>query len=367
MATPRVKRPFSGFASDPSQRQITSFFARDESETFPSSTAGAEHHVPPKAPLLPPSVQANLLSVGMRVRKSVPEGYKTGKDIDGEDYVADTRQSPAAAPSRTATAPPTRQPSGSTIYSSYPADTRYAPAASAACGVQELLPFCGLYKVGGLGVQSFGEGDSEAPLFAQSLFSGMGEDADGCGGGDDDELSEPPSLTSSQDTVLSTASAASTAASSIRPPSTRDDAFPKHSATSSTRKRVHNSEEAQAVNWSVHEDVIRPAGSSVNTWLSAAPSTAFYQRGRRVLAMPRRRQHSLQQQHQPPADEQPQGQFWPSLKPSGQQHGGGVHIADQENTSMIGGGGDADFDEAGFLDISILAEAGRHDTEMGGM
>ncbi|KAJ2981996.1 hypothetical protein NUW58_g6543 [Xylaria curta] len=68
MSAPRTKRQFAGAASDPAQRQITSFFtAASSSPNLPSTTQRRD-----SAPSLPASVQANLLSVGMRIRKSVP-------------------------------------------------------------------------------------------------------------------------------------------------------------------------------------------------------------------------------------------------------------------------------------------------------
>lgn len=56
------KRPF--------QPSITSYFGRSVIDTDPSKPS-----IPVSA--LPANVQSNLLNVGMRVRKSVPEGYKT--------------------------------------------------------------------------------------------------------------------------------------------------------------------------------------------------------------------------------------------------------------------------------------------------
>lgn len=105
MSHPRAKRPFAGAAADPAQRQITSF-------------AGVD--APPPPPRLPSAVQADLLSVGMRVRKSVPEGYKTAAR-SAFRLLTDATPAPHRAP-------PT-----------------------------ELLPFCGLNKVGGLAAQPAGD------------------------------------------------------------------------------------------------------------------------------------------------------------------------------------------------------------------
>lgn len=125
MSTPRVKRPFAGAASDPSQRQITSFFgARSSAATSPAPDAATI-----RSPPLPASVESNLLSVGMRIRKSVPEGYK----VSGTSaFKLWTDNTPLPTSSRPA-----------------------APSSSAAHRAvsRELLPFCGINKVGGLDVQ----------------------------------------------------------------------------------------------------------------------------------------------------------------------------------------------------------------------
>ena len=81
----------------------------------------------PRSPPLPPNVQANLLSVGMRVRKSVPEGYKTGS------YSAFTLFSDSTPVNQTQE-PKIRK-----------------PVARPRAG--ELAPFCGIMKVGGLSQQ----------------------------------------------------------------------------------------------------------------------------------------------------------------------------------------------------------------------
>ncbi|GAO14038.1 uncharacterized protein UV8b_01874 [Ustilaginoidea virens] len=112
MSAPRTKRPFAGASADPSQRQITSFFPRAADDAAQPA---------PRQPLLPSSVQANLLSVGMRVRKSVPEGYKT---------------------------------TGTSAFKLWTDNTAVAPRAAAMrAASRELLPFCGINKVGGLDAQ----------------------------------------------------------------------------------------------------------------------------------------------------------------------------------------------------------------------
>lgn len=121
MSNPRVKRPFAGASSDPAQRQITSFF---------NPRASADLSVESEllqSPPLPANIQSNLLSVGMRVRKSVPEGYKTSTHSAFKLW-SDNTPLPRPAPS-------------SASSTSYRAASR------------ELLPFCGINRVGGLDSQ----------------------------------------------------------------------------------------------------------------------------------------------------------------------------------------------------------------------
>ncbi|KAK0387680.1 hypothetical protein NLU13_3925 [Sarocladium strictum] len=117
MSNPRIKRPFAGAASDPSQRQITSFF--NARTSFAEQTSE-----PSRQPVLPSSVQSNLLSVGMRIRKSVPEGYKTVGHSAFKLWTDNTT----------------------------PAAVRSASTSSKVVG-RELLPFCGINKVGGMDTQ----------------------------------------------------------------------------------------------------------------------------------------------------------------------------------------------------------------------
>ena len=103
----RSKRPF--------QPNITSYFSRDpfapecDIDAFPAS----EHFS--SSPQLPASFQASLLNVGMRVRKSVSEGYrgrtKAVKQLDGTQ------------------------------------------AQSVLSGSSGLVPYCGILKIGGHSIQ----------------------------------------------------------------------------------------------------------------------------------------------------------------------------------------------------------------------
>jgi hypothetical protein len=120
-----AKRPYAG-----SQPRISSYFLQSPSSASPTTTYSISHLSPTspadtRSPPLPPSVQANLLSVGMRVRKSVPEGYKTG-----------TAFSLFSDPT------PIRPPQEQKVKKTGP-----RPRA------RELTPFCGIMKVGGLAQQ----------------------------------------------------------------------------------------------------------------------------------------------------------------------------------------------------------------------
>ena len=89
------------------------------------------------SPSLPAETQASLLSVGMRVRKSVPEGYKTHKTMPTEEFPFPSTAPAGAAPAR---------PAYNTTNS------------------RELAPWCGLHKVGGFSSQgSFDAPPSSAP------------------------------------------------------------------------------------------------------------------------------------------------------------------------------------------------------------
>lgn len=190
MSAPRTKRPFAGAASDPAQRQITSFFSANNSQPLQgnnSSTGVRSPHA--TAPVLPASVQSNLLSVGMRVRKSVPEGYKTisqgGFSVWSE------------------------QPQKPTMSAVDKRDVRAARVVHAAAS-RELLPFCGIHSVGGMGNQSD---------FATAASSYV------------PDLADLPGLSSSQESVESVDSFAT--------------------AVANNRKRVYGDEDADLgpVSW----------------------------------------------------------------------------------------------------------------------
>lgn len=88
-------------------------------------------------PTLPALVQSNLLNVGMRIRKAVPEGYKTGSGCGGFTLFSDTK-----AVSKTTMSRPGQ------------VQKRNYTGSNEANTSKELTPFCGIMKVGGMAVQT---------------------------------------------------------------------------------------------------------------------------------------------------------------------------------------------------------------------
>ncbi|KAK1065746.1 hypothetical protein LTR33_011756 [Friedmanniomyces endolithicus] len=125
-----------------------------------------------RSPLSPPldaATQASLLSVGMRIRKSVPEGYKTHKTmgLDGFPFPS--------------TAPAIASASSKSSHNDTAANSR------------DLMPFCGLHKTGGLAYQP----QAYMPLSSAPAAAGVRQ-AYG--------TAFTPGLTSSQQTIASTQS-----------------------------------------------------------------------------------------------------------------------------------------------------------------
>ena len=115
------------------QTPITNYFLASTSGSESRSNLSSNHqHAPPAPtlnPTLPDKIQSSLLQVGMRVRKAVPEGYKT------------TEKTTKLAPhiNRAIHYPPAL----STTTNSE--STRAAT---------ELMPLCGMFKVGNFGMQT---------------------------------------------------------------------------------------------------------------------------------------------------------------------------------------------------------------------
>jgi hypothetical protein len=142
-----AKRPYAGSHS---QSTITSYFPTTSSSTssqtslFQTNSAVRSDTSTLSPPTLPPLVQSNLLSVGMRVRKSVLEGYKTG--LRKHNYLGGGGAGWRFLDSAPAT-PPT---------------SFKTQVGSTATSRRELTPFCGIMKVGGMAVQGWDQ-DEEVP------------------------------------------------------------------------------------------------------------------------------------------------------------------------------------------------------------
>ncbi|KAK3898500.1 ribonucleotide reductase inhibitor-domain-containing protein [Staphylotrichum tortipilum] len=302
MTGPRTKRQFAGAASDPAQRQITSFFAKTSSTGASNPALHPSHnHAALNGPVIPDQVQTDLLTVGMRVRKAIPEGYKTGAVYSAFTLWADDMNNSTAANSNDGSTTP-RIPYTSTM--------------------RELEPFCGLNKVGGLAFQ---------PAHTTPSYDD-----------DDFAMSAPPSLTSSQDTLASTASFSSSFPST---PYNFNTVPPTRTDSTTTRKRIFTVDEDDASSVSLpyrgrfrlpqeqdgadcdEEEEISPR--------SLAPPRRSWE-NERVLAVPRRARQK--------------GGVASAL-------GGGVGAAGQEeNVVMMMGrkGQDGnDFEEASFLDYAL--------------
>ncbi|KAI1199137.1 ribonucleotide reductase inhibitor-domain-containing protein [Nemania serpens] len=279
MSAPRTKRQFAGAASDPAQRHITSFFTTSapnhnnysiSSQTSsPSLSTAQGRDSPHHQPHIPASVQANLLSVGMRVRKSVPEGYKTG-DYNAFVLWDDSDANPAAAAAAAAAgALGEGQRSRANAFSS----------------PRELLPFCGIHKVGGLDTQpdvvqrpttqsmpgnAHSGGASTTMTMTRPIVyhPSFGADASDDDDDDDDEM---PGLTSSQESVESSASGPPI------PPATTTTTMP--GARARKRYFVEDEDEGgfagqQFAPWRYHPNTLAPVAgrSNENGRAMAVPS-----------------------------------------------------------------------------------------------
>jgi Ribonucleotide reductase inhibitor len=129
----------------PPHNHITNYFAatiaHDSTDDVPSLPA---HQLLSQTPAkvsapqqLTPALQASLLNVGMRIRKAVPEGYKTHKTLAVETAMA-------ASISRAEIRLPTADGF---------VTEQQAAAAAIPAPPRELRPFCEAYGVGGLAVQ----------------------------------------------------------------------------------------------------------------------------------------------------------------------------------------------------------------------
>lgn len=304
MSAPRTKRQFAGAASDPSQRQITSFFPSVDATalSFPEAAAAATSR-----PVLPADTQSNLLNVGMRVRKSVPEGYKTGtytamglfKELD---HITEE----------------VKNSSSSTLHT--PSATQ---ASTCTSSQRELLPFCGINKVGGLSSQPSFTFESPSPPTSHGFH---------LGGAGVPSIDDVPSLSSSQDSIKSHTSSQSTGTLSIG----------IHRPTTTTRKRVHDDGD-ESDTPSVSECLQVPSGEWMDGQVSPRSLVPVGWENTRVMAVPRK----MRQQHLKTSA--PSVANHSNSKLGQRGSGSGVALLDQENMVV-----DEDFPEADFLDYRAL-------------
>ncbi|THV94020.1 hypothetical protein D6D15_05635 [Aureobasidium pullulans] len=113
------------------QSSIKSFFS-PVSASSPSSSADVDEYAQTLKPALPDHVQSLLINVGMRVRKSVPEGYKTHKSLPVPTI---SYMHPASISANSENELPAS--SAPELYTK----------------PSELTPFCGLHKIGGFSSQ----------------------------------------------------------------------------------------------------------------------------------------------------------------------------------------------------------------------
>lgn len=146
--------------------------ARDNNNSSTFSTASTSHRLKNTRdtgfPSVPGPVQASLLSVGMRVRKSVPEGYKTHKT---GPLSLPSIQTTLSNGNRTITASATTTTTAPVVSSNdaYSVKPPRDPVPDALQHQRELLPFCGLHKIGGY---------AEQPVTNAHLY-GLATDANG--------------------------------------------------------------------------------------------------------------------------------------------------------------------------------------------
>jgi len=140
MSGHQKKRPYAGSHLQPS---ITTFFAPacQSSSAQPNYSISQQTAAP--TPALPPKVQADLLSVGMRVRKSVPEGYKIHSQSSFSVY-SDASSAPST--------PMEHQRAEARLGGNMNVVKCNRPRA------RELTPFCGLLKIGGMAQQMYSPG-----------------------------------------------------------------------------------------------------------------------------------------------------------------------------------------------------------------
>ncbi|KAL8939151.1 MAG: hypothetical protein Q9211_002869 [Gyalolechia sp. 1 TL-2023] len=154
-----AQRPMK-MTARPTKRRHQTDIAAYFNSTLATTAPYAENPSSTLSPAIPASIQSSLLNVGMRVRKSVPEGYKTKRC----EFMPEHSKGSGLRPGRSA-------------------------------GYAELVPFCGMVKTGGYAVQSSGQGGHQGVPSSGTRFECDEDDVD-----DDEE--EGSNLPSSQESVM---------------------------------------------------------------------------------------------------------------------------------------------------------------------
>ena len=213
--------------------------------------------------LQPPAVQANLLSVGMRVRKSVPEGYKTHKPVS----LPSIQTTLARSPNRSSTATMT-----TTATHDYTVKPPRDPVPAHVQHQRELLPFCGLQKIGGY---------AEQPVTNVHLYAGSDASGERVV-----NMFPLPAEAFSQPFSSQSSTASSISISSVRPPN-----------PANLHKRSWQDEDETPVRLSADFFFKLPMKISEDevpiSPLSATPPNGFPQAPLRAIAQPKSRRSGL--------------------------------------------------------------------------
>lgn len=200
MSNPRVKRAFAGAAADRSQRRITAFFNAAPTDPAPAPAAAPPSGFSAAHAALPSHTQAQLINVGMRVRKAVQDGHRTGFSTP---FSLKNASAPAFWDEQDAAANiHAVNDDGFSCYRQ-PSATRpdhHTPVQ------RELVPFCGIHKIGGLDTppeQQLQPHNLERQQELLLSAARRGTAGTGAVEGWEDIMAdfEPPSLTSSQETA----------------------------------------------------------------------------------------------------------------------------------------------------------------------
>ncbi|PNS21626.1 S-phase delaying protein 1 [Sphaceloma murrayae] len=163
------KKPFTPSGN---QSSIRTYFTQSTATASPSSSSSSSSSAPqPRTPLSPPvpdQIQSSLLNVGMRVRKSVPEGYKTHKTLGSGPGMRPSSSAPVQMQTGRGGGEWEEDMQTGPVRSSAPLPPPPRLLRSVSDRSRELMPFCGLHSVGGMGREG-----PEVPDLTYSQGSGV--------------------------------------------------------------------------------------------------------------------------------------------------------------------------------------------------